>query len=234
MPASRGLGPVLSPGASSGAARSRSRRCRAPGSRRGGVTALAPWPSHFLLSGAAAPRRRPSGSWIWLGDGGQRAGQRIGGGGMEKSTHDGGGGEQGLIPLAAPSRSRAEPEQQGHRCPRHPEPPDGAAGGLCLPPVGPCGPLALIGGVSRGGRQRRRRCPPREAGARRLCAAGLRESFRFAALFGGRVACRDALRSARPGRAPARSSLTLGTASLLRASSDTPRAASLPFFSRMI
>lgn len=55
---------------------------------------------------------------------------------MEKSTHDGGGGEQGLIPLAAPSLSRAEPEQRGHRCPGRPGPPYGAAGGLCPPRCG--------------------------------------------------------------------------------------------------
>lgn len=95
-------------------------RHRAPGSRRGGVTALAPPPSHFLPSGAAAPRRRPSGSWVWLGErgrgpAGSGAGRRGGGGGLEISTRGGGG--QRLIPLAAPSRSRAEPEQRGHRCP---------------------------------------------------------------------------------------------------------------------
>lgn len=45
---------------------------RPPGSRRGGVTALDLRPNHFLPFGASAPCRRPSGSWVWLRDGGQR------------------------------------------------------------------------------------------------------------------------------------------------------------------
>ncbi|XP_055558727.1 translation initiation factor IF-2-like [Falco biarmicus] len=65
-------GPARSPGVPPAAARSRAGRRRAPRSRWGGVTALAPRPNHFLPYGATAPRRRPSGSWVWPGDGGQR------------------------------------------------------------------------------------------------------------------------------------------------------------------
>lgn len=45
--------------------------------------------------------------------------------------------------------------------------------------------------------------------------------FLLASLFGGGTARRNALRPARPGWAPARSSLTLGTTPALRASSNT-------------
>lgn len=105
-------GPAVSRDASGAALCSASRR-RAPVSRWG--PALAPQPSHFLPSGAAAVAGGPAVAGSGWGTAGSGAGQRGGSGGLEKSTRSSGGGGQRLIPLARLSRNTAVTDARGVR-----------------------------------------------------------------------------------------------------------------------
>lgn len=137
------------------------------------------------------------------GTAGSGAGRRGGGGGggLEISTRGGGG--QRLIPLAAPSRSRAEPEQRGHRCP-------GRRAGDALPPPPPLrAPSCSAPGVRPGAPSRLSVASAEEGGGGDVAAHPRgREPDGFVPLGeGGAVSLRRFVRRRRrcpPGRAPVR------------------------------